>query len=328
MTAVKACARARRATCAAVLLFLGCDGVDRSTLTPIGAGWYFHLQSHLPEAGWVPTDLYRDWKGKPVLVAKNIEQHQFYEPDCIVFVTGHADPPYVTYAACGDRLPVAIDVRDYRHWTLGPDGPRYENPARVVDGVPTKWTETIALDRLKEVAVRQPPFDPGWQPSHRGAKGVLQAVEADVPVGGPPEPAAAGVATTGGRPPLVDAAATDVGTEQHRLDRLALVDALIKRGEAVDATDQYGYTALMMAASKGDPEMVQRLIDAGASVNARSGDGRTALMIGAETLGDRIETVRALVNAGADRAIRDGDGQTAADRMRSTQDAELLSLLE
>jgi hypothetical protein len=147
-------------------------------LTPIGAGWYFHLQSHLPEAGWVPTDLYRDWKGKPVLVAKNIEQHQFYEPDCVVFVTGHADPPYVTYAACGDRLPVAIDVRDYRHWTLGPDGPRYEHPARVVDGVPTKWTETIALDRIKEVAVRpaavrsrlaaQPPRRKGRAAGRRG----------------------------------------------------------------------------------------------------------------------------------------------------------------
>ena len=51
MTPVTATVRARRATYAVVLLFLGCDRVDRSTLTPIGAGWYFHLQSDLPEAG-------------------------------------------------------------------------------------------------------------------------------------------------------------------------------------------------------------------------------------------------------------------------------------
>jgi len=40
------------------------------------------------------------------------------------------------------------------------------------------------------------------------------------------------------------------------------------------------------------------------------------------------ELVQRLIDAGADRTIRDGDGQTAADRMRSTQDLELLSVLE
>src|SRR5262245_19600274 len=118
-----------------------CGAPDRSSLTPFGGGWYFHRRSHLPEAGWVPTDLYRDWKGRPVLVARNIEQRQFYAPDCVIFVTGHADPPYITYAACGDRRPVAIDVRDYRHWKLEPEGLRYETTLRSAEGVPVRWTE-------------------------------------------------------------------------------------------------------------------------------------------------------------------------------------------
>ena len=325
------------------LLAGACGPPDRSQLTSIGGGWYFHRRSHLPEAGWVPTDLYREWKGKYVLVAENYEQEQFYEPDCVVFVIEHANPPYVTYAACGDQRPVAIDVRDYRHWTLALDGLRYENPARVVDGVPVKYTETIALDAIKALARAQPPYDPSWRPPHRGATGALLPIGGDIPVGGGTRPAAAAPASatadadaaalpaasgTHGRPPLVEAAATAAGTEEARQQRLELVAALIARGEPVNAADGYGFTPLMMAATQGDPELVQRLIDAGASLDARSSDGRTALMVGAETLGDRIGTVRALVNAGADRTIRDDDGHTAAERMRSTQDAELLGLLE
>src|SRR5262245_21249451 len=76
----------RSARVLALSLALGaCGAPDRSSLTPFGGGWYFHPRSHLPEAGWVPTDLYRDWKGRPVLVARNIEQQQFYAPDCVIF---------------------------------------------------------------------------------------------------------------------------------------------------------------------------------------------------------------------------------------------------
>jgi ankyrin repeat protein len=63
-------------------------------------------------------------------------------------------------------------------------------------------------------------------------------------------------------------------------------------------------------------------------VNARSSDGRTALMLASESLGQRIECVRALREAGADPTIRDNDGLTAAQRMRTSQDPELLGLLK
>jgi hypothetical protein len=98
----------------------------KSDLVPRGGPWYVDRRHGLGEAGWVPSDLYREWNGKPVLVARDIEDDKYYEPDCMVFVTGRASPPYVVYAACGDRLPVAIDVRDFRMWRLDADGLRHE----------------------------------------------------------------------------------------------------------------------------------------------------------------------------------------------------------
>lgn len=313
----------RAAVLPALLAVALCGGActpDRSQLTTIGGGWYYHRQSHLPEAGWVPIDIYREWKGKYVLVARNIEDHEFYEPDCVVFVTGHATSTYIAYAACGDRQPVAIDVRDYRHWRLEPDGMRHQESATLGGGGPVQPTMFISIEAIRAVAVRQPPFSPGWSPGGRWTRGVLQAKWQDVPVD-----ANAPSREGGERPPLVDAVAPGRVSDQQRL---ALVDALIARGAAVDATDRYGYTALMMASAQGDVAVVQRLLAAGASVNARGSDGRTALMMAAESLGDRNGTVRTLIDAGADRTIRDNDGQTAADKVRSSQDAELHALLE
>jgi hypothetical protein len=311
-----------RALSAALPLALYCGACNptpgKKDLVPIGGAWYFDLRSRFPvEAGWTPVDLYRDWKGKPVLVARNIEDKKYYEPDCVVFVTGHASPPYVVYAACGDRLPGAIDVRDYRHWTLETDGLRHEERARVVDGMPVKRTEVIPFDDIRAVALRQPPFDPRWRPGGPGTVGAVQAIEREVPV----DP---GHRDSNGWTPLTEVAAS-AGTPQ---ERLALVDALIKHGVDVNATNAYGYSALMMAASKGDVELVQRLLEARAFVDARANDGRTALMFAAESLGQRTETVRALIEAGADRTIRDRNGQTAADKVRHSQDTQLLSLLQ
>jgi hypothetical protein len=295
---------------------------SKNDMVGIGGPWYFHLESQgLPEAGWRPMHLYRDWNGKPVLVARNIEDRNYYEPDCMVFITGHASPPYVVYAACGDRLPAAIDVRDYRFWRMEADGLRQAERARVVDGVPVRWTRWIPLGDIKAVAARQPPFDPGWRPP-AGAAGALQPIERDVPVD-------VRAKDPNGRTPLVDAVATVSefagGTNE---DRLVLVDALINHGADVNAGNASGYTALMLAAARGDPDVVRRLLQAHPFVNAQAGDGRTALMIAAESLGQRTDSVRLLLRAGADPTLRDRNGQTAADKIRHSGDAELVALLQ
>ena len=83
----------------------------------------------------------------------------------------------------------------------------------------------------------------------------------------------------------------------------------IKAGANVNAKDnEYGNSALMLAAWKGHTEIVNALIKARAEVNAKDKDGRTALMCAAEN--GRTETVNALIEAGADD-LTDNEGRTA-----------------
>ena len=63
------------------------------------------------------------------------------------------------------------------------------------------------------------------------------------------------------------------GMEEHR----ELVRALIGRGADLEAADQFGWTPLHAAASRGHAEMVSLLLDAGASAAASDEDGKTPL---------------------------------------------------
>lgn len=54
---------------------------------------------------------------------------------------------------------------------------------------------------------------------------------------------------------------------------------LLNRGTDVDARDQYGQTALMLAASAGHRELVEALIAHRASLNTTAKYGLTALML-------------------------------------------------
>jgi hypothetical protein len=74
--------------------------------------------------------------------------------------------------------------------------------------------------------------------------------------------------------------------------------ALIAAGANVNASDQHGGTALILAAGAGDTGTVQALLAGGAQVNARNRDGETALF-SAAFLG-RLAVVRELVRHGAD----------------------------
>jgi len=299
------------------LLAAGCFRPDKRQMVPIGGGWYFHLQSHLPEAGWVPTDLYRDWKGGTVLVASNIQWHKFYEPDCVVFVTNHADPPYVYYAACGDRQPVGIDVRDDElFWKMEADGLRNVVDVRIEDGKPIQRSRWIPIEELRALSSQQPPFEPGWRPGRRSAVRAMAPLEIEDLVDAHTENAA--------HVPLVDAVA---GTGRTPAERLALVDALIRHGGNVNIADPHGFSVLMLASSRGEPVLVRRLLRAGARVDLQAADGRTALMLAAESRGARTETVTLLVEAGASRTLRDRSGRTAADRLPADGDDEVRALL-
>lgn len=82
------------------------------------------------------------------------------------------------------------------------------------------------------------------------------------------------------------------------LDRASEVRATLLRGAKVDATDDRGDHALLVAARSGSLPVVQVLVDAGAKVNLRNKWGDTALMVAA--LNGQEGIVRYLRAKGAD----------------------------
>ena len=61
------------------------------------------------------------------------------------------------------------------------------------------------------------------------------------------------------------------------LVKVEIVRLLVEHGADVNAQDNDGYTALLVAAMLGDVEVVRLLVEHGADVNAQDNDGRTAL---------------------------------------------------
>ena len=87
-------------------------------------------------------------------------------------------------------------------------------------------------------------------------------------------------------------------------------DSLVDAGANVNlARKTYGLTALMLAASNQQLDIIQLLLSRGADVNAVNEDGSTALMIAA--LKGYLEIVKTLLDAGAEAGIVDKHGDTA-----------------
>lgn len=91
-------------------------------------------------------------------------------------------------------------------------------------------------------------------------------------------------------------------------NNLELMDALLKAGAMIEATDRTGRGPLAIAAESGNIEAIHRLIEAHADVNARDQLSGTPILWAAG-LGSP-EAVQALLDAGADPNIADGNGMT------------------
>jgi ankyrin repeat protein len=86
---------------------------------------------------------------------------------------------------------------------------------------------------------------------------------------------------------------------------LEKVKDLLDAGIHINAPDQDGHTALMLAAYNGHSEIVLTLINGGAAVDFRDLMGRTALLYAAT--GPFPETVRILLDKGAEPNIVDSN---------------------
>lgn len=97
-----------------------------------------------------------------------------------------------------------------------------------------------------------------------------------------------------------------------RAGDVEVLRALIARGVEIDARDELGSTALILAAYHGKTDAVQALLAAGAAPNlGDSARGNTALM-GALFKGEIEVARRLLADPRTDVNIRNGAGQTAA----------------
>ena len=305
---------------AAGAVAIACGGCAGGLDTfPIGGAWHMRLHSSgiAIEAGPRQSDIYRDWQGGKVLVASDIEFHEYYETaDCLLWETRARD--HAVYAACGDRAPILVATDDYHRWTRAARGLVDESDVRVdADGAPVRPTVMYALDDIIAASMRQQAFSAAWRVGLARRDDALAPIERD-------EPVAVDAVDDRGRTALMDAAITH---DVPRGSRLALVNALIERGANLRAADKFGVTALMLAADRGNTDVVRRLIEAGADIHARSHDGRTALMEAAGSLENQVEMVTMLLDAGADKQARDKYGRTAFSGIRTNTDPQLKVLL-
>ena len=113
------------------------------------------------------------------------------------------------------------------------------------------------------------------------------------------------------------------------------VDRLLDAGADPDIRDQYNNPVILMAARRGDLDVVQALIAAGAFLEGRDTDGVefvsnqagvTALWVAARW--GMTDVVRVLLDAGADPKVQDYDGIPAWAAARSNGYVEIYDMLD
>ncbi len=112
-------------------------------------------------------------------------------------------------------------------------------------------------------------------------------------------------------------------TEAARWGRIQIVEEMLESRVKVDAQDEFGRTALLLAASGGQLEIIELLIEHGADVNfqrnengPRGETGSTPLIALLSSLhSERIYSlgVQILLDAGAKISLKDQDGRDATD---------------
>ena len=113
-------------------------------------------------------------------------------------------------------------------------------------------------------------------------------------------------------PEHISARGGPLGTALHaasRMNRLKVVQSLLRHGADVNATGKWGWTPLLSASDWGHLEVVRWLLDHGADVNAKDkSDDWTSLHLA--THKGHCELVRTLLEHNADTSARNDSGFT------------------
>jgi ankyrin repeat protein len=86
---------------------------------------------------------------------------------------------------------------------------------------------------------------------------------------------------------------------------------LVQRGSLLEHRNTLGWSALHVAAARGQTGVARTLLDLGADLHARDQEGHTPLLLAARER--RIETLWALKEAGADPGLRNQMGEGLGD---------------
>jgi len=88
-----------------------------------------------------------------------------------------------------------------------------------------------------------------------------------------------------------------------------IVCELVKSGAKIDRQDEYGRTALLIAAESGHAQVVDELLDCGAEIDHQNEDGATALLLASWS--GRNQVVHKLLDRGAQIDGQNKNGWTA-----------------
>lgn len=124
-----------------------------------------------------------------------------------------------------------------------------------------------------------------------------------------------------------DSAGTPMICIAARSGKTAVIEWLVNNGASIDAISKdRGYSAVMDAVWKMNPEIVELLIKLGANLNFVSNDGQTALIVATGSSNSKI--CEMLVKNGADPCFKDHMGMSALDYARLFKKNTLVDLYQ
>jgi ankyrin repeat protein len=119
--------------------------------------------------------------------------------------------------------------------------------------------------------------------------------------------------------------ATSHAVEAATRGNVPAIKALIEAGVDVSASNEWGWTAIVLAAGKGHIDIVKVLLEAGVDASSQDHQGRTAIHFAAEK--GHVDVVKVLLDAGGNVSVQDKNRATALHRGASQGHGEVVKAL-